>query len=697
MLAKAFTRIMRICAIAIGFASLAVAAEAAKSEVILDPPVEAQLIIAQDGVPEGSVSISAGVYLRLEEGWKTYWRSPGEVGLPPRIAWDQSQNVADVTMLWPAPERFVAFGIENFGYEKEVLFPLQVTLETPGRAAELNLVVNILTCATVCVPQEFNLSLALPEGGGIDPKSSGLIAQYLAKVPTDGADRGIVSTNSFVTEDRTEYVVEIVGERPFVDPDVFPEFGHNSAFGKPDIRLSDDATRLWAQVPILNYDEDAEQPPLLTVTDGPAWAVTMDANVTAIRPEPPFTVAQLVPGLDQTIWIILVAFLGGLILNAMPCVLPVLSIKMTSVLKADGRSRAQIRLGFLYSAAGVLTFMWALAAILFALKQFGFNVGWGLQFQSPLFITIMFVVLSVFAGNLLSLFEVTLPASVSTRLSRAGGTSGYTADYFTGLFGAVLATPCSAPFLGTAVAFALAGRGVDILIVFTALGAGLALPYLLFAAFPQLVKRLPKPGRWMFFLKAILGLLLAGTAVWLLYVLVGVAGVMITVAVTLTTLAIVALLSLKGRFAKRRLTISGLAFVALVGGVAAAPDAARTVIDDGGKIAWTVFERSEIARLVSQGEVVFVDVTADWCLTCKANKVLVLEKDPVLSVLNSEGVVAMQADWTQPDPKISRYLETHNRYAIPFNAVYGPNAPNGIVLPEILTSQEVLDAVDTAQ
>ena len=696
MVTKAAITAFRAMTLALGLAVFGATVDARVSEAFSSAAVDAQLVTAQNGIAKGATTISAGVYLRLGEGWKTYWRSPGEVGLPPQIEWSGSRNIADVTMHWPAPERFTAFGIENFGYKDEVLFPLQVTLKTPGSAADLNVNLSLLTCSTVCVPQEITLRLPIPEGSGLDRKYSALIAEYLAKVPTEGATRGIVSTTSFVSEDRSEYIVDISSDRPFGDPDIFPEFSFDTAFGKPEIRLSEDATRLWAKMPILNFDENAGQQPRLTITDGPMWAVTMDANVTSVRPEPPFKVARLSPGLDQTIWIILVAFLGGLILNAMPCVLPVLSIKLTSVLKADGRNRAQIRLGFLSAAAGVLTFMWSLAAILFALKQSGFNVGWGLQFQSPLFITLMFVVLSIFAGNLLGLFEVQLPSNLSTRLTRMGGTSGYSADYFTGLFGAVLATPCSAPFLGTAVAFALAGDGVDILVVFTSLGAGLAVPYLLFAAFPELVKRLPKPGRWMVLLKAFLGLLLVGTAIWLLYVFVGVSGGMVAVAVTFSTMAIITTLSLSQHIPKGRLIIAGVLFIALVSGVAMAPKSSRKVAE-GGKIAWTNFERSEIAKLVSQGNVVFVDVTADWCLTCKANKALVLEKEPVLSAINSAEIVAMQADWTQPNSKISRYLETHNRYAIPFNAVYGPNAPNGIVLPEILTSQAVFDALQAAQ
>lgn len=260
-------------------------------------------------------------------------------------------------------------------------------------------------------------------------------------------------------------------------------------------------------------------------------------------PAPPFSMAALAPGVDEVAWIALIAFIGGLILNVMPCVLPVLSIKLSSALKHQGRNMQSVRGGFLAAAFGVMIFVWGLAGALFALQRMGIAVGWGLQFQNPVFLAFMAVVLVVFTANLFGLFEISLPTSIQSWLSTKGTGRGYWADFLTGLFGAVLATPCSAPFLGTAVAFALAGRGLDILIVFTSLGLGLAVPYLVVAALPGLVNVLPKPGRWMVYLKFLLGLMLGGTVLWLLLVLKGVAGFPASVAVWLFATALVFVLS----------------------------------------------------------------------------------------------------------------------------------------------------------
>jgi len=310
--------------------------------------------------------------------------------------------------------------------------------------------------------------------------------------------------------------------------------------------------------------------------------------------------------------------------------------------------------------------------------------------------------LVLFAANLFGLFEFTLPSSWTSRMAVVSGKPTLLGDFSTGAFTAVLATPCSAPFLGTAVAFALAGRAVDIAVIFTALGAGLALPYLLVALKPGLVLAMPRPGRWMVVIKAMLGLLLGATAVWLLWVLNGVAGRDTAFAVGLILLLAVAALALslperRGVRSLRRLVVAGLIAGSVVMPVIVAPETSRAnVAEVGGKISWVTFNRSDIAKRVSDGQVVFLDITADWCITCKANKALVINRGDVARILGSDRIVAMQADWTRPDDRIAQFLEDNGRYGIPFNAVYGPLAPDGVLLPELLTTDLVLDALRQA-
>ena len=664
----------------------------AQSDEYVSSAVTARLVSAQNGVAPGSTAISAGLHLKLEDGWKTYWRSPGEVGIPPTVDWTGSQNIEDVTILWPAPKRFTAFGIENFGYKDEVLFPLQVKLNDANKPAALQASVSLLVCSDICVPLNFDLSLSLSLGVAIDSTSAKSIANFAKQVPVDTGAFGLSTPAAHMSQSADKLTIVATSQRAFSAPDVFPEFGSGTAFGKPDIRLSKDSRTIWAELPILVLAENSSALQI-TITDGDR-AVTYEPALVDTAPAPPYLAQAKTTQLSEILWIALIAGLGGFILNAMPCVLPVLSIKISSAIKMRGYSTARVRSGFLMTAFGVVSFMWILAAGTVVARNIGLSVGWGLQFQNVYFLGIMVLVLAIFTANLIGLFEIALPSSWQTRLAKSDGTPGYLGDFLTGSLAAVLATPCTAPFIGTAIAFALVGRPIDIFVIFSALGIGLALPYLLFALRPGWVQLMPRPGRWMMWLKLGLAILLGATLIWLIWVLENVGGLVPVILTIAVALGLVLALSLRKPFR----WAFGALLAAAVGSTAlfpiwlqndpSAPDTLATY--------WVPFDRARIAREVSQGNVVFVDVTADWCLTCKANKSLVLDRGLVKQTLASDDVLAMQADWTRPDDSISRYLAQFNRYGIPFNVVYGPNSPDGFVLPELLTGDVVMTSIKNA-
>ncbi len=652
---------------------LAAPSFAAESPPAQGNAVTARLIAVEDGVAPGAATLSAGLALSLADGWHTYWRSPGEVGLPPALDWSASDNVASVELAYPAPERFEAFGIQNFGYSDGVTFPLAVALERPGEPARLDVTAELLVCAEICVPETLRVTLDLPRGGGIDAGAAAAMAEWIARVPGAGDAAGIAL--GAVHLDGEALTFEARSATPFGAVDVFPEHG-SAAFGLPEIMLSDGGRALWARVPVLAAGEG---PLDLTLVDG-ARAVTIGAE--------PGDVAPVPPAAGRGLWAMLaVAALGGLILNAMPCVLPVLSLKLASALGARDRPVARVRAGFAASAAGAVAFFLALAGLAIALRAGGVAVGWGMQFQQPAFLAAMVMLVTLFAANLLGLFEVSLGQGAMTGMARAEARGGLGGDFATGAFAALMATPCSAPFVGTAVAFALTRGPVETVAVFGAMGLGLASPYLVVAARPGLVARLPRPGRWMVWIKGALGLLLVGTAIWLVTVLAGSAGWRVAGIVGGLAAALLAALA-----AWRRPAALGAAGLALALSAAllvpAAPAAERSAAG------WTRFEPGRIADEVAAGRVVFVDVTADWCLTCLANKRLVLDRAPVAEAL--AGTVAMRADWTRPDEAIAAWLRGHGRFGIPFDAVYGPGAPEGIVLPELLTERAVLDALAAA-
>jgi suppressor for copper-sensitivity B len=666
--------------------------------------VRARLVAAIDGAG-ASADLPLGVEVVLRPGWKTYWRTPGDAGLPPRIDPAGSTNLADVAIRYPAPHRFTLFGLETFGYDGTVLFPLVASATAPGRPVDLRLGLDLLVCADICVPERLDLALTVPEGPATpDPAVANRLARALSTVPGDGRAHGleIRAVGAGGTDAAPEIVVVAAAREPFATPDVFVEPADPAVrimFGQPVVRFDDADRTAIIRLPVTDRGPGialADLPVVLTVVDG-ARAMEGRATVAAGDPAPPAGLA---------LWLAMLgtALLGGLILNLMPCVLPVLSMKLASAAGYAGAERGAVRAGFLASAAGILVAFWILAAAVMGLKLAGGAVGWGLQFQSPLFLAAMTAVVTLFAANLAGLFEVPLPRVLADAAARGQGGRPTLAGHFaTGMFATLLATPCSAPFLGTAVSFALARGPYEIAAVFTALGVGLAIPYLAVAAVPATARLLPRPGRWAATLRRVLAVPLALTAVWLVTVLAVSAGEAAAAAVGIAMVAFVALMALRRRQAlpgPRRLA-GGVAALVLLGAFAA-PAAFEDRAEAGravptGVIPWRTFDRAGIAVEVAAGRTVFVDVTAEWCVTCRVNERFVLARTAVAAALGADGVVAMQADWTRPDPAIAAYLQANGRYGIPFYAVYGPRAPQGVLLGEIITESAVLAALAAAR
>lgn len=394
--------------------------------------------------------------------------------------------------------------------------------------------------------------------------------------------------------------------------------------------------------------------------------------------------------------------LGGLILNAMPCVLPVLSLKLFGLVKSAGRGRAEVVVGSLATAVGILLSFWALALAAVVARAAGAAVGWGVQFQEPVFVALLAVIVMLFCLNLWGLFEIPLPARLG-RLADSGPKQGIPGHLVTGLFATLMATPCSAPFLGTAVGFALSQQAATTLAVFTAIGIGMALPYLALAVAPSAAGWLPKPGPWMSQLRTMMGFLLAGAAVWLFYVLAAQMSRERLAFIELAMLALAMSTWLWQRAAARRTarTIALLAIVACIAvvlGLAAGSSRAAVTADPtdfDALIPWVTFDRQEAERLAEAGRLVFVDVTADWCFTCKVNERLVLETPEVAATFERFGVIPMKADWTNRSQPIADFLADHGRYGIPFYLLYRPaSAPH--LFAELLTKEGLIRVVTEA-
>lgn len=635
-------------------------AQAAAGDWQSNPQLRVRLISAVDGTGDRA-AIPLGLEVQLAPGWKTYWRMPGDAGAPPQLDWpaDTNPNLAQINFEFPAPTRHSVAGLETIGYQDHIVFPLSVTPKQIGGALPLQAKLTILSCAEQCIPNDFMLQLTVPAGTATPSTEASLIETAQAQVPLHDQ----LTLSAAQQDANGKITLHFTAPTALQGPDAFIESAEGSLFKAPHITLEPE--RQGGIIELTPFTDTAHSAPLqLTVTlvdSGKGW----DGNISvpppvgmpiALHPDNSLVTPPVVappPLIDPSaaapnavplsLWVMLwFAFLGGLILNLMPCVLPVLSLKILKFMGHGGKENADARRSFLVTSLGILCCFWLIAGGLLLLRAAGASIGWGIQFQHPAFLLFLSGVLLVFAANLWGLFEFKLPDKLNQRLGNASGHPKLLGDFLSGIFAALLATPCTAPFLGTAVGFALASNNLTTLAIFSGMGLGMATPFLLVAALPMLATKMPRPGKWMMTLRRVLALCLVGAALWFGSVL------------------------------------------------------ADQAFPPARDARWQPFAPERIAGLVDSGQVVFVDVTASWCINCQANKKFVLYQPDIVAHLFDGKVVAMQADWTRPDPQIAAYLKNFNRAGIPFNVVYGPGAPQGIVLPELLTQEAVLGALDKA-
>ncbi|MHC9002921.1 protein-disulfide reductase DsbD family protein [Enterobacter adelaidei] len=619
--------------------------------------------------------------VELKPGWKTYWRSPGEGGVAPKISWPE--GVTD-SWSWPVPSRFDISGMTTQGYHNKVTIPI-VLDGVKGDALDGTLTLS--TCSNVCLLTDYPLHLDFNQ-----PVDAGFRDAF------DNAMRSIPGSSG-VSSDLTAWLADgnlvITGttagkwDNPgiYFDPlegDILP--------GEPVIKH--DGHQLRVTVPVT--DEWGDKPTSLAgkalsfvLTNGSeAQQTVMTVGTTPA--------ASAAPGMGK---MVIFALLGGLILNLMPCVLPVMGMKLNSILHA-GSDRRTIRLRFLATSAGILTSFMLLAAMVTALKLTGASLGWGIQFQNPWFIGLMVAVTFLFALNLFGVFEMLLPSAAAGRLAATGGT-GLGGSFCEGMFATLLATPCSAPFLGTAVAFALGAPLQTLWLIFLMLGVGMSLPWLFVALVPKTATLLPKPGRWMNTLKIILGLMMLASSLWLATLLNLHLGETAGQIVMLVLIVIaLALFTLKGQTSSPLfwlvvISLSVFGGYQLRGLLNASPVLATQRVEQ--TIPWQPLSEEAIQMALAQGKRVFVDISADWCVTCKVNEHRVLNQPDIIAALSQPDVVALRGDWSQPSALIAAFLEKRNRYAIPFNEVYGPGIPDGEILSPLLDKRTLVATLNNAK
>jgi thiol:disulfide interchange protein DsbD len=704
-----------------------------------DPRVEARLLIDAGGVRPGE-PFSLGVLFDLDRGWHIYWRNPGESGLPTRLDW-QIADAAVGPIRWPAPEVFAEQDglLTTYGYANQVLLTNEVRFEAGTRGErEVRVEADFLVCEVQCIPGRIELHRSLRVGDASTPAdraTAEVFEHYAARVPVAPEAIGleldaVYSQSAIRPGDAFRAAITVVPRAAGGPRLALGTRDPATAFVPDRIRsieldVSGSRRHPFSESGLLvtldgratpdDPGDDERLAGALAVRSGRRVRY-VEVDLTLPRARPGAAVARLEnPWLEPTrlagaaeevpLWrAILLGLLGGVILNLMPCVLPVLAIKVFGITELAQRSRREMRAnGFAYTG-GILLSMLALAATVVALRAAGTAVGWGFQFQEPLFIAAISAVLLVFALNLFGVFEIYIDA---TRLSQVGQSgSGPRRSFFEGLLATVVATPCSAPFLGTAVGFAFASSEPVIFGVFAAIGLGLASPYLLITWVPGWAKLIPRSGPWMLQLRQALGFALIGTIVWLLWVIgrsVGIEGMTgllaFLVAVAFATWLFGAL-----QAARRTRTalgaalgIGGLAVAGLLALPLEAREARPPDAEAAESMSWRAFEPSEIRAELAEGRPVFVYFTADWCLTCKVNERMVLEDARVRAELERLDVAIFKADWTRRDERIRSELARFGRAGVPMYLVYGPEAPgHPALLPELLSVDLLVDALREA-
>ena len=673
-------------------------------------PVHARLLADVESVDPGGV-FRLGVALKMDSGWHTYWQYSGDAGMPTRVDWKLPPGFTAGALQWPVPKKYSEAGdLTVYGYTNEVLLYSEVQAPSTSTADTMlfKAAVSWLVCREICIPGKAEVSVSLPIRRGLAvPANRSLFEQFAARVPrAKAADAGLdVSHGVAATSEeiKVDLAVRHDGSPEAraveflpLDIDGFEFSTQSDQDGGLRLSLKPYADRQLPQLSgVLQY----------TAPTFGERSVYLSLDLESGR-KPSQTGAAVGPtGRLPLATYLLLAVVGGFILNLMPCVLPVISLKVLGIISHAGEDRGRVRaLGLAFAGGIELTFL-GLAGLVLALKLAGEQIGWGFQFQFPEFV--VFMAALVFALGL-SLFGVfTLNVRVSGELSASG--EGLLGSFSNGVLATILATPCTAPFLGTALGFAFSQSGPVVVLIFAAIGVGMALPYLLLALKPGWMRWLPAPGPWMEWFKQLMGFLLMGTVVWLLWVLgnqLGLEGVIWTISfllvLGLACWMIGSWIDLRTNRIKRRfvwglsLMLVVTAYVVLLQPILQT-ERAWAMAEGGhrGQV-WQPYTPERLDRLLAEGRIVFIDFTAEWCWTCKINERAVLEDAEVRARFAELDVAMVKADWTNRNPEITRLLRSFGRSGVPLYVLYPGKGGEPIVLPELITPSIVIESLDRA-
>ena len=628
-----------------------------------------------------SKNITIGLEYQMQPGWKTYWKSPGDGGFAQNISWENSSNISDVKILWPTPIKFEILGLTSLGYQDNVTFPLEIEIENEFQDINLDLHVNYLICKEICIPGDARIFLDIPAGEKKINDNYFDVEQALSKLPEKDFSRTYlknINANVLEGENLSTIRLQIESEKIFFNPEIFL----HTPFGLPVVQHT---ISYSANNKLITAEFDFNKK-LISEDSFPLEVVLKDVNHNFEH----LLSAQITKDISNSImntffFYMLISLLAGLILNVMPCVFPILSIKLMSVFTVD---QGTARVSFLTVALGIVSSFFLLGVCFLVLQYFNFSIAWGMQFQKPYFLIFITLIIFLFMMNMFGQFQINLPQNFSNIAFAGLGNKSFFKDFFNGFFATLMATPCSAPFVGTAITAAFTQNYITGMSIFLFMGIGMSSPYLLIALFPKLVNFLPKPGIWMIYVKYFLGLLLLATVVWLSNILLNFFNIYFLV----ISLFVLLVITYRRKFPlfKNTITIASIIFIFFSTSLQIFQQHSSSAEEKD----WVSFFTVDIDQLVAQDKIIFLDITADWCATCQFNKINVLNSDNIIKQFKENNITLIRADWTKPNERVNLFLEKYDRFGIPFNAFFSKKFPDGILLSELLSEKEIVNAIN---
>ncbi|HEY5552612.1 MAG TPA: protein-disulfide reductase DsbD domain-containing protein [Opitutaceae bacterium] len=668
---------------------------------VRDQHVEVELVPSVAAIVPGQ-TFTVALRINHDDHWHTYWQNPGDAGLATELVWKLPEGFTAGPIRWPVPDITDTSGLKTYGYGGVIHLLVDIAAPAtlrPGTNVTLAATATWLMCKEACIPGEAEVALELSVAidAGTDPKWSTDIAAARAALPPPATDLALKAWRS--GKDIT-LVIDAARDLNPGARDLY--FFDNQGFVEAGIEQTSQRSQRQVRIDLVETDY-AKQPAKLSglLRANGGWfaggAEVFEVSFDVVDGAPPAvagTTGSAADGAATGLAKVLVfAFLGGLILNLMPCVFPVIGIKIMGFVNQAGEARGRVVMHGLVFTAGVLVSFWVLSGLLLVLRSGGAELGWGFQLQSPVFVYVLTVLLLVFGLSMSGVFEI--GGSLIGVGSGLQAKSGFGGTFFSGVLATVVATPCAAPMLGPALGAALSLPPFESVLTFTVIALGLAAPYMLLSAFPAAIRLLPRPGAWMETFKQAMAFLLYATVAYLVWVLAaqvdgdGFLSLLLGLVVVGIAGWVLGHWGTLSRSRGVRRTAQVVTAVLLVGGfVYGMPKTGPAAPDD---ITWEPWSAARVAELVKEGRPIYADFTARWCVTCQANKKLVFGSGEVRAFFAKHRIATLRGDWTNRDGAITAELQRWNRSAVPFNLAYLPGA-EPIPLPEVLTAGIVLDA-----